>query len=311
MGLRKTLIPAILAAALSTFACVYVVLPEEHVDTSAGAGAVDSGWAGIATSVGELVPGVLHIELTIRNDTGRWSTMRAADERPAKLSLGDGTTTDCDTVLVGTGGHRLAPGFQVRGYTRSDDGEPVTELIHVECEGVAAAAGSTLFIEYFYFLGELDYYIEIEETNRERGTMEVKLDEVVTDLTYPLATPIDGVIQPADAEITALSDNIVKLVDLQRDAAGIQFTWQNYNPFKFALKTHIGIPPVVGEDGIIYGLYETLDIPPVPLTPALETVQWTTEAPVPADVGGLYVLLSVESKKPRTYVNYALDITDK
>jgi hypothetical protein len=311
MGLRKTLIPAILAAVLSTFACVYVVLPEERKDTSAGAGAVDAGWAGMATSVGESEPGVLHIELTIRNDTGRWSTVRAADGRPAKLTSGDGTTTDCSTVLLGTGGHRLAPGFQVRGFTRSDDGEPVPQLIQVECEGAAVAAGSTLSIEYFYFLGELDYYIEIEETNRERGTMEVNLDEVMTDLTYPVATPIDGVIQPADAEITALSDNIVKLVDLQRDEAGIQFTWENYNPFKFALKTHIGIPPVVGEDGIIYGMYETLDMPPVPLTPALEKMQWTTEAPVPADVGGLYVLLSVESKKPRTYVNYAMDITDK
>lgn len=311
MGVRKTLIPAILAAALGTFACVYIVLPEEHEDTSVGAGTVNAGWAGIATSMVESEPGVLHIELTIRNDTGRWSTMRAADERPAKLTLGDGTTTDCNMVLVGTGGHRLAPGFQVRGFTRSEGGEPVTQLIQVECEGAAAATGSTLSIEYFYFLGELDYYVEIEETNRERGTMEVNLDEVVTDLSYPVATPIDGVIQPADAEITALSDNIVRLVDLQRDEAVILFTWENYNPFKFALKTHIGIPPVVGEDGIIYGIYETLDMPAVPLTPALETVQWTTEAPVPADVGGLYVLLSVESKKPRTYVNYALDITDK
>jgi hypothetical protein len=31
---------------------------------------------------------------------------------------------------------------------------------------------------------------------------------------------------------------------------------------------------------------------------------------VPADVGGLYILLSVESKKQRLFVNYAIDITD-
>jgi hypothetical protein len=107
---------------------------------------------------------VLHIELAIRNDTGQWSTMRAADERPAKLSLSDGTTVDCKTVLVGTGGHRLAPGFQVRGFTRSEGGEPVTELIQVDCEGAAAAAGSTLSLEYFYFLGEVDYYVEMPGT---------------------------------------------------------------------------------------------------------------------------------------------------
>lgn len=311
MGVRTSLIPAVLAAALSTFACVYIVLPEGIEDTSAGSGTENAGWKGIATGVGESEPGVLHIDLTIRNDTGLWSTMRAADERPAKLTLGDGTNVDCDTVLVSTGGHRLAPGFQVRGFTRLESGEPVTQLIQVECKGAAAAAGSKLAIDYFYFLGEVDYYVEIEETNRESGTMEVNLDEVVTGLTYPIGTPIDGVIQPAETEITALSDNVVKLVDLQRNESGIQFTWENYNPFKFALKTHIGIPPVVGEDGIIYGIYQTLDIPPVPLTPALEKVQWTTEVPVPADVGGLYVLLSVESKKPRTYVNYALDITDR
>jgi len=101
------------------------------------------------------------------------------------------------------------------------------------------------------------------------------------------------------------------LLDIQRDETGLQFTWQNYNPSKFPLKTHIGIPPVIGEDGIIYGVYETLDIPEVPLTPAEESIEWTTEVPIPQNVSGLYILLSVESKKPRTYVNYALDITDK
>lgn len=310
MSARKSLTAAIAAAALSTFACVYVVLPEGLEANSAGAG-TNAGWTGTATSLSEAHPGTLLIELTIRNDTGQWSTMRAADDRPAELTLNDGTTTECDSVEVGTGGHRLAPGFQVRGFTRSEDGEPVVQLIQVECEGATADTASTLSVEYFYFLGELDYYVEIEETNREAGTMEVNLDEVATDLTYPVGTTIEGVIQPADAEITALSDNIVTLVDVKRAEDSVQFTWQNYNPFKFALKTHIGIPPVVGEDGIIHGLYETLDIPAVPLTPALESVQWTTEAPVPADVQGLYILLSVESKKPRTYVNYALDITDK
>ena len=88
------------------------------------------------------------------------------------------------------------------------------------------------------------------------------------------------------------------------------FTWQNFNPSKFALKTHIGIPPVIGEDGIIYGVYETLDIPEVPLTPAQESIAWETEVTVPEDVSGLYILLSVESKKPRTYVNYAIGLTD-
>jgi hypothetical protein len=166
-------------------------------------------------------------------------------------------------------------------------------------------------IDYFNFLGEVDYYVEIEEANMEEGTLEVDLDGVTTDLTYPVGTAVEGLIQPADAEIIALSENVVKLLDVQRSGTNLQFTWQNFNPSKFALKTHIGIPPVVGSDGVIYGIYETLDIPSVPLTPATKTAEWTTEVTVPEDVGGLYILLSVESKKPRTYVNYAVDITDR
>jgi hypothetical protein len=77
------------------------------------------------------------------------------------------------------------------------------------------------------------------------------------------------------------------------------------------LKTHIGIPPVIGEDGIIYGAYVTIDMPEVPLTPAESKVEWTTEVAVPEEISGLYILLSVESKKPRTYLNYLLDITDR
>jgi hypothetical protein len=61
----------------------------------------------------------------------------------------------------------------------------------------------------------------------------------------------------------------------------------------------------------MYGPYATLDLAEIPITPANERVDWTTEVAVPADVKGLYILLSVESKKPRTYINYVLDITDK
>jgi hypothetical protein len=108
-----------------------------------------------------------------------------------------------------------------------------------------------------------------------------------------------------------LSDNVVTLLDTQRTDTGLQFKWQNFNPTKFPLKTHIGVPPVIGADGIIYGPYETIDMAPVDITPSKENMEWTTDVIVPEDVKGLYILLSVESKKPRTYVNYVLDISDK
>jgi len=149
------------------------------------------------------------------------------------------------------------------------------------------------------------------EANKTEGVLELNLDRVVTDLTYPIASPIEGLILKTGIDIPALSDNVVTLLEVARSETGFEFTWQNSNPTKFPLKTHIGVPPVIGADGIIYGPYETIDIPPVPITPANDKMEWTTAVVVPQDGKGFYILLSVESKKPRTYLNYALDITDK
>jgi len=305
---KKVFLPILLLTAFFMSACVYIVLPE-GLESPDNAGGENAGWMGIVTNVGESDSGNMRIDITIRNDTGVWSTMRAADNQPAVLTS-DGQTTECDTVFMGTGGHRLAPGFQIRGYTIEENDEPETQLIYVECAGADAAPGAELSMDYIYFEGDLDYYVEVEEENKEEGTMVLNLDEIVTDLNYPIGIPVDGLIQDPEAEIVALSENVISLLDIQRSETGFQFTWQNFNPSKFPLKTHIGIPPVVGEDGIIYGVYITLDIPEVPLTPAGESIEWITEVPIPEDVGGLYILLSVESKKPRTYVNYALDITE-
>lgn len=308
---RKVLVPFLLVYAVLNLSCVYIVLPEGLETETGNANAENAGWAGIVTGVDESASGDLHVDITIRNDTGVWSTMRAVDGKPAVLATSDGKATNCDTAFVSTGGHRLAPGFQIRGYTNDTSGQPETQLLYIECQGAAATTDAKLSIDYIRFDGELDYYVEIEETNKVEGKLELDLAQVVTDLAYPIASPIEGLIQDATVEITALSDNVVSLLDVQRDDSGFQFTWQNFNPSKFALKTHIGIPPVVGQDGIIYGVYETLDMPEVPLTPAQASVEWTTEVAVPKDVGGLYILLSVESKKPRTYLNYVVDITEQ
>lgn len=311
MVLKRTfLIPLLLIYMLVSLSCAYIVLPE-GLESSGGAHAGNLGWTGIVTHVGESAAGDLHIDITIRNDTGVWSMMRAADGKPATLTSGDGKTTSCATVYLGTGGHRLAPGFQTRGYTSDKDGQPQTQLLYVECAGAVATAGAKLALDYIRFDGDLNYYVEIEETNKVMGKLTLNLDEVVADLTYPIGAPVEGLIQDSGIEMIALSENVVTLQDVQRTDAGFQFTWQNFNPSKFALKTHIGIPPVIGADGIIYGVYETLDMPEVPLTPAQGNVTWTTEVAVPKDIDGFYILLSVESKKPRTYVNYALDITGK
>ena len=310
MMVRKILIPALLAYVFFNFACVYIVLPEGLETPEAIVDGTElKAWNAIVTNVGKSDSGDLHIDITIRNDTGDWSTMRAVTEKPAILTTSDGKATNCDTVFVGTGGHRLAPGFQTRGYTTGKKDDLKTQLIYVECKGATVDAGSKLAIEYTSFEGILDDYDP--EANKTEGVLELNLDDVVADLQYPIATPVEGLIQDTGVSITALSDNVVNLLDVQRTDTGFQFTWQNFNPTKFPLKTHLGTPPVIGADGIIYGFYESLDIVPIPITPPNEKVEWTTEVAVPKDVTGFYILLSVESNKPRTYVNYLVDISDK
>lgn len=307
MNGKKLFTLILLSCTLYLSACKYVVLPEglEEFENTAASGT----WSALITNVGTSEAGDLHVDIAIRNDMGDWSTMQSVPDKPALLRTGDGKTTNCDTVFIGTGGHRLAPGFQARGFTVDEEGESKTQMLYVECKGATAAAGSTLSIDYVSFSGILDDYDA--EANKTEGVLELNLDEIATDITYPVATPVDGLVLPAEESITGLSDNVVTLLDVERTDAGFQFTWQNFNPTKFPLKTHIGTPPVIGSDGIIYGLYERLDIAPIPITPANEEVEWNTEVQVPSDVKGFYVLLSVESKKPRTYINYALDITEK
>jgi hypothetical protein len=72
---------------------------------------------------------------------------------------------------------------------------------------------------------------------------------------------------------------------------------------------HIGQPPVIGSDGILYGRYESPDIAEVPLTPAGGEETWTTTVAVPPEVMGLIVPLSVESQA-RHFAHYALDLGD-
>jgi hypothetical protein len=305
MSNKKALIP-ILLCVLLLFACDYIVLPED-IETSASA--ASKGWSAVATNVGKSDAGDLRIDLTLLNETADWSAMQATANKPAVLTTGDGKTTNCETVFVSTGGHRLAPGFQMRGFIAGTKAEPETQLIYVECKDAEATPGSKLAIDYSYVTGEYNYYYP--ETNKVDSTLEVNLDEVASDLKYPIAEPVEGLIQQSNAEISAINKVVLTLTDIMRTDKGLQFKWQTSNPGEYPSYVHIGNPPVIGEDGILYGFYETPDIVSIPITPAGGKAEWTTEVAVPQDVKGLYIMLSVESKKQRLFVNYALDITDK
>jgi hypothetical protein len=305
MGIKKALIPVFIAYAFATLACVYVVLPE-GLDLSASA--ASGSWSAVVTNVSESDTGDLHIDLTIRNDTGAWSAMQAIEGNPAILTSGD-QSTECDIVFVGTGGHRLAPGFQMRGYIGGTKAEPETQLLYVECPGAEVAPGSKLAIDYSYVTGQYNYYEP--DKNKVDDTLEIDLDTVVADLTYPIAEPVDGLVLASSAEIVALNDVVLTLADVQRSENGLQFTWQTINPGEYPSYVHIGNPPVIGVDGILYGYYETPDIVSVPITPAGDKAEWQTEVAIPQDVKGLYIMLSVETGKARLFENYAVDITDK
>lgn len=295
---------AFLACVLVMGGCDYVVLPPEDGAPAAASG---KGWSAVATSVGP-GGGGLEVALTIHNETGAWSAMQAIAGRPAALTTADGKSADCATVIVGTGGHRLAPGLRMRGFVAGSGAQPTTELIRVGCAGAEASPGSRLTIEYSYVTGEYNYYAP--DANRVNAKLEVKLDDVASGLDYPIAERIDGVIVARDVEITAINDVVLTLTAVERTATSLKSTWHTSNPGAYPSYVHIGNPPVIGSDGILYGIYESPDIASVPVTPAAGQADWTTEVAVPADVSGLYMMLSVESKKQRLFVNYAIDLSD-
>jgi hypothetical protein len=241
MRMVRALVP-ILAYALLLCACDYIVLPED-LDEPGGAGS--GAWSAVVTDV-ESEAGDLHIDLTLRNETGDWSAMQAAEGKPAVLTGGDGKTVDCEVVFVGTGGHRIAPGFQMRGFIAGTKAEPMTQLVYVECQGAEATSGSTLSIDYSYVTGQYNYYEP--DATKTNAKLELNLDEIAADLSYPIAEPVEGLIQEPDTEIVAINDVVLTLTDIERTDAGFQFNWHTFNPGEYPSYVHIGNPPVIGLD---------------------------------------------------------------
>ena len=295
----------LLAPLLLSVACAYIVLPE---GLEAQSSAESKGWRAIPTNVGTTEAGDLHVDLTLLNETGAWSAMQAEAGAPAVLHSA-GEDRECETVFVGTGGHRLAPGFQLRGYVSGTKAEPEIQMIYVECPEAAPAAGSTITIDYSYVTGDYNYYEQ--DKGRVDTSVQIDLDLVVDGLSYPVGDPVDGLIRASTAVMEAINKVTVELTNVQRTEDGLEFTWKSANPGEYPSYVHIGNPPVIGEDGILYGFYETPDIVSVPITAAGGVADWKTNVAVPPGVHGLYILLSVETGKARLFANYAIDISDR
>jgi hypothetical protein len=298
----KRWIPMLLCGVF-LLSCAYIVTPVMEITPTS---ASSKGWSGMVTNVGTSAAGDLHIDVTIRNETGDWSAMQAADH-PAVLVRG-GKNTNCDTVFIGTGGHRLAPGFQMRGYTGGTKAAPTTQLLYVECKGATADPGSKLTIDYSYVTGIFNYYVPSPSFN---AKLELSLDPVAGDLKYPVAETVEGLAQKPGDKISAINSCTLTLTDVARTDTGLEFSWQTENPGAYQTYVHIGIPPVIGSDGIIYGLYEAPNLEDAPITLPGQKANWKTAVAVPKDVTGLYILLSVEDKQQKNFWNHLIDITGK
>ena len=303
MNARWRLAPAI-ACALVLGGCGYIVTPADETSPTP---TTSAGWAAVATKV-SAADGGLHVDVTIRNDTGAWSAMQATPGQPAVLSTSGGASANCADVFVGTGGTTLAPGFQVRGYTGGTKAKPTTQLLSVDCAGASATPGSKLSIAYSYVTGAFNYYTPSAATS---AKLEIDLDKVAADLTYPVAAPVDGVIEKADGKIIAINKCTLGLTGAKRTATGLELGWETDNPTEYPTFVHIGVPPVVGSDGVIYGFYESPHLADTPISPAGGSATWTTTVAVPKEDTGLYVLVMVESEQQKNFISHAIDITDK
>jgi hypothetical protein len=236
---------AVALVALVASGCGYIVPPP---DDSTPTPAADHGWGAVVTGVTE-AGGALHVDVAIRNDTGDWSALDAATTGSAHVTSG-GKTTDCGTVFVSTGGTSLAPGFVMSGYTGGSSTKPVVQQLYVECAGVSKSAGMTLAIDYSYVTGPFNYYSPSTPTG---ATFSLDLDKVAADTKFPVAATVDKLIYKPSDKIPAINGCTVQLMDATRTATGLEFTWQVTNPTDYPVTqgVHIGIPPVIGSDGVI------------------------------------------------------------
>jgi hypothetical protein len=310
MNLRKVAFLVAILGLVGT-GCDYIVPPIDF--STATPNVANEGWAGIVTNVTE-TGGSLHVDLSLVNKTGDWSAMDVASSK-ASVTDSAGKSTNCSRVFVGTavfvndGGWYLPPGFVMKGYTGGTVAKPAVQPIYVECDGVAKSAASKLRIDYRYIQGPFNYYTPSKYIG---DSMTLDLATVVTDTRYPVASTVDKLIAKSDAVLAGINNCTVQLTDVKRTDQGIELSWQSTNPGEYPAYVHIGLPPVIGSDGILYGFYQSPHLETPPITPSGGgKADWTTKVAVPADVSGLYVLLPLETKQQKYFVDHVIDITDK
>lgn len=301
----------VVALAVAATGCDYIVPP---FDDSTPTPAVPSeGWGGVVTNVTD-ANGSLHVDLSIVNKTGDWSAMDVAAST-AKVTDTSGKSTTCATVFVGTSkfsngsGWFLAAGFVMKGYTTGTVTEPKTQLLYVECAGVTKAQAAKVAVSYSYVYGAFNYYVP---STVFKDTLNLDLSKVVSDTKYPIAQSLPSLkIAKVGDAITGINACTVTLKTVTRTDTGLELDWESANPSKYPAYVHIGIPPVIGVDGILYGPYQSPHLADAPITLAGQSATWSTTVAVPASATGLYVLTPVETQQQKYFVDHVVDITDK
>lgn len=300
---------AVIALAIAVTGCDYIVPP---ADDSTPTPAVPSeGWGGFVTNVTDS-GGSLHVDFSIVNNTGDWSAMNISSST-AKVTTTDGKTSDCATVFAGTSvfvsgsGWYLPPGFSMKGYTSGTATAPTTQLLYVECAGVTKANAAKVAISYSYVAGSFNYYVPSPIF---KDTIDLDLSKVTADAKYPISKSVSSLkIAQVGEAITGINQCTVTLTSATRTATGLEFAWASANPSQYPAYVHIGIPPVLGSDGILYGPYQSPHLSDAPITLAGASASWKTEVAVPATVTGLYVLTPVETQQQKFFVDHVIDIT--
>ncbi len=323
MSVRKAL-AAVVLLGLAVAGCDYIVPPIPDPATATPRG--DVSWSAFVLGVSDNA-GSLHVDLALENDTGDFSGVDTLQSK-AKVTAG-GKTTDCGTVFFGTApfvndaGLEIPAGFIIKGYTAGTKAEPKVQPLFVECAGVAKGAGLKLSIDYTFITGDFYYFVPSPESKK---TVELNLDTVVSDQSFPVGKVIEGEVDPVDHAIDAINHYTLTLTKVERvdnintkesDPAtpGIVFTWTTTNPTDYPGFVHIGTPPVVCSDGLIHGRYESPHLTAPPITPSKidgkdGTISWTTAQALSADVTGCYVLVPVEFKQEKYFTFHVLDITN-
>ena len=187
MNVKKFITLFLIACTFLSSACVYIVLPEDmEVIGGAGTGGEPGVWTGVVTNVSRSEAGDLHVDVDdterywrLEHDAGRGrQTGDAHDQRWKNHFF-------AIRFLSVPAGIDWLPVFKCAVTPLGKMVRLQPQPLYVECKGATAAAGSNSR-STMKVLAEF-WMTMTPEANKTEGTLELNLDEVVTDLTYPIA----------------------------------------------------------------------------------------------------------------------------